>query len=216
MNWRSVRIQTDGADIAIVPNSVVAKGLIINRSVPTPRRAASVDIPTVSSARSETLSSSSSARRRCCRPKLLGQPGPSIGEASISGRPLDDLRDQLLRRLVVRSGDGAKPAAAAGVAHVAPRRVGPGPGAEPDGVAGSARPLRDADARPDRAPGGQPRPGHRSRNSRIALYEQGTVGASIYIVAIRRARGRPAGRSWRPVARYGRVGPGEDISARSA
>lgn len=42
MNWRSVRIQTDGADIAVVPNSVVSKLEILNRSVPTRTRSDSV------------------------------------------------------------------------------------------------------------------------------------------------------------------------------
>jgi small-conductance mechanosensitive channel/CRP-like cAMP-binding protein len=42
MNWRSVRIQTDGADIAIVPNSVVSKLEIVNRSVPNGTRSESV------------------------------------------------------------------------------------------------------------------------------------------------------------------------------
>jgi small-conductance mechanosensitive channel/CRP-like cAMP-binding protein len=42
MNWRSVRIQTDGADIAIVPNSVVAKLEVVNRSVPNGTRSESV------------------------------------------------------------------------------------------------------------------------------------------------------------------------------
>jgi small-conductance mechanosensitive channel len=44
MNWRSIRIQTDGADIAIVPNSVVAKLQIVNRSVPNRDRAVSVQL----------------------------------------------------------------------------------------------------------------------------------------------------------------------------
>ena len=44
MNWRSIRIQTDGADIAIVPNSVVAKLEIVNRSVPNRDRAVSVQL----------------------------------------------------------------------------------------------------------------------------------------------------------------------------
>ena len=34
VNWRSIRIQTDGDDIAIIPNSVVAKAAIVNRSFP--------------------------------------------------------------------------------------------------------------------------------------------------------------------------------------
>jgi small-conductance mechanosensitive channel/CRP-like cAMP-binding protein len=42
MNWRSVHIQTDGSDIAIVPNSVVAKLEIVNRSVPFRIRSDSV------------------------------------------------------------------------------------------------------------------------------------------------------------------------------
>jgi small-conductance mechanosensitive channel len=44
INWRSLQIQTDGADLATVPNSIVAKATIINRSVPTRRRAAEVSI----------------------------------------------------------------------------------------------------------------------------------------------------------------------------
>jgi len=42
INWRSIRIQTDGEDIATIPNSVVAKAHILNRNVPTKRRSAHV------------------------------------------------------------------------------------------------------------------------------------------------------------------------------
>jgi small-conductance mechanosensitive channel/CRP-like cAMP-binding protein len=45
VNWRSTRIQTDGDDIAIIPNSLIAKAEIINRSFPSQRRAASVELP---------------------------------------------------------------------------------------------------------------------------------------------------------------------------
>lgn len=44
INWRSIRIQTDSEDQVTIPNSIVAKGQIINRSVPTRRRATSVEI----------------------------------------------------------------------------------------------------------------------------------------------------------------------------
>jgi small-conductance mechanosensitive channel/CRP-like cAMP-binding protein len=44
VNWRSIRIQTDGDDIAIIPNSQIAKAQIVNRSFPGQRRAASVDL----------------------------------------------------------------------------------------------------------------------------------------------------------------------------
>jgi len=44
MNWRSIRILTDGDDVAIVPNSVVAKSDIVNRSFPTRVRSAFIEI----------------------------------------------------------------------------------------------------------------------------------------------------------------------------
>ena len=44
MNWRSIRILTDGDDIAIVPNSVVAKSDIVNRSSPTRVRSAFIEL----------------------------------------------------------------------------------------------------------------------------------------------------------------------------
>ena len=44
MNWRSIRILTDGDDVAIVPNSVVAKADIVNRSSPTRVRSAYIEL----------------------------------------------------------------------------------------------------------------------------------------------------------------------------
>jgi small-conductance mechanosensitive channel/CRP-like cAMP-binding protein len=44
MNWRSIRILTDGDDVAIVPNSVVAKAEIVNRSFPTGVRSAFIEL----------------------------------------------------------------------------------------------------------------------------------------------------------------------------
>jgi small-conductance mechanosensitive channel len=44
MNWRSIRILTDGDDVAIVPNSVVAKSDIVNRSSPTRIRSAFIEL----------------------------------------------------------------------------------------------------------------------------------------------------------------------------
>ena len=43
-NWRSSRVQTDGEDIAIIPNSVIAKLEIVNRSVPSRRRKVSAEV----------------------------------------------------------------------------------------------------------------------------------------------------------------------------
>jgi small-conductance mechanosensitive channel/CRP-like cAMP-binding protein len=44
MNWRSIRILTDGDDVAIIPNSVVAKSDIVNRSFPTRVRSAFIEL----------------------------------------------------------------------------------------------------------------------------------------------------------------------------
>jgi small-conductance mechanosensitive channel/CRP-like cAMP-binding protein len=44
MNWRSIRILTDGDDVAIVPNSVVAKADIVNQSSPTRVRSAFIEL----------------------------------------------------------------------------------------------------------------------------------------------------------------------------
>lgn len=77
MNWRSVRIQTDGEDLATIPNSIVAKSQIINRSVPTARRAATVEIPTQSAARSEVLMNLIWQAIQLS-PAILDQPTPSV------------------------------------------------------------------------------------------------------------------------------------------
>jgi small-conductance mechanosensitive channel len=44
MNWRSIRLRTDGHDLATIPNGIVAKGHIINRSIPTRTQATMVEI----------------------------------------------------------------------------------------------------------------------------------------------------------------------------
>jgi small-conductance mechanosensitive channel/CRP-like cAMP-binding protein len=44
MNWRSIRIHTDGDDVAIVPNGVVAKSDIVNRSFSTRVRSAFIEL----------------------------------------------------------------------------------------------------------------------------------------------------------------------------
>lgn len=37
MNWRSIRLRTDQDDLAVIPNSTIAKAEIVNRSAPTER-----------------------------------------------------------------------------------------------------------------------------------------------------------------------------------
>ena len=55
MNWRSIRIHTDGDDVAIVPNSVVAKSDIVNRSFPTRLRSAFIELSCPAAANPERV-----------------------------------------------------------------------------------------------------------------------------------------------------------------
>lgn len=77
MNWRSVRIETDGEDTATIPNSVVAKSQIINRSVPTEQRAAMVDIPAPARVSAEHLIRLISQATLLCT-GLLESPPPKV------------------------------------------------------------------------------------------------------------------------------------------
>jgi len=77
MNWRSIRIQTDGEDVATIPNSIVARSQIINRSVPTERRASSIEIPTLSTAPAEQLMELIRQAILLC-PAILVDPKPSV------------------------------------------------------------------------------------------------------------------------------------------
>jgi small-conductance mechanosensitive channel/CRP-like cAMP-binding protein len=45
ITWRSVRIRTDGNDVASIPNSIATRSRVINRSVPSERRNDAVHVP---------------------------------------------------------------------------------------------------------------------------------------------------------------------------
>ena len=204
MNWRSIRVQTDDEDIAMIPNSVVAKGLVINRSVPTPRRAASVDIPTASSARSETLIELIH-QAILLSPRLAPAPAPSIalkrlGIGSItfgvsyfvaSSGDLAPAKGQLLRqvrRLFRHAGIGPDPA--------------PTPAKLLSGLALFDMLTEDQISRLETN-----LISHRLEPESL-LFKQGEVGASIYIVrsgVIEVFRQHEGGVS----EHYGRIGPGE-------
>ena len=76
MNWRSIRIQTD-ADLAAVPNTLVAKGYIINRSVPTRRRAASVEFEVPADVPAGVVFEQMRQATLLC-PQVLTNPAPSL------------------------------------------------------------------------------------------------------------------------------------------
>jgi len=202
-NWRSVRVQTDDDDIAVIPNSVVAKGLVINRSVPTPRRAASVEIPILSSARSETLIELI-RQAILLSPKLLPAPAPSVALKRLgvhsttfvvyyfvaSSADLGTARGQLLRqvrRLFRHAGVGAE--------------LAPTQGKLLSGLALFDALTDDQISRLETAliP-------HRLEPQSL-LFAQGDAGASLFIVrsGVLEICGQEAGAP-KP---YGRIGPGE-------
>jgi small-conductance mechanosensitive channel len=76
VNWRSIRIQTDGDDVAIVPNSLVAKAEIVNRSYPLKKTASSVEIACRADASPEQVIETL-LDATLLSPKILRSPLPS-------------------------------------------------------------------------------------------------------------------------------------------
>jgi small-conductance mechanosensitive channel/CRP-like cAMP-binding protein len=203
MNWRSIHVQTDSDDIAMIPNSVVAKGLIINRSLPTPRRAASVEILMPASARPETLIELI-GQATLLSPRLLPAPAPSVALKRLGIRSttfvvsysvaasgdIAPARAQVLRqaqRLFRHAGVGTDPA--------------PSEGKLLSELALFESLTNDQISRLEAA-----LIGHRLEAQGL-LFAQGEVGASIYIV---RSGVLEVFRQEAGVAQpHGRVGPGE-------
>jgi small-conductance mechanosensitive channel/CRP-like cAMP-binding protein len=75
MNWRSIRVQTDGDDVAIIPNSIIAKAEIINRSFPSQRRASSVELCCPENAVPERVIETLRHATLLC-PNILRMPAP--------------------------------------------------------------------------------------------------------------------------------------------
>ena len=76
VNWRSIRIQTDGDDVATLPNSLVAKAEIINRSYPLKKTASSVEISCPAHAPPERVIETMLDATLLC-PEILRVPAPS-------------------------------------------------------------------------------------------------------------------------------------------
>lgn len=77
LNWRSTHIATAQDNIAVVPNSVIAKSRMINRSAPSPVRGEAVSIELDPSAPPEHCLGVLEAAVRACG-GLLTTPAPSI------------------------------------------------------------------------------------------------------------------------------------------
>jgi CRP-like cAMP-binding protein len=76
MNWRSIRIHTDGDDVAIIPNSVVAKADIVNRSFPTRLRSAFIELSCPAAVNPERVIDTLQQATLLC-PTILLAPAPS-------------------------------------------------------------------------------------------------------------------------------------------
>jgi small-conductance mechanosensitive channel/CRP-like cAMP-binding protein len=76
MNWRSIRVLTDGDDVAIVPNSVVAKSDIVNRSFPTRVRSAFIELSCPAAVDSERIVETLQEATLLC-PTILSVPQSS-------------------------------------------------------------------------------------------------------------------------------------------
>jgi small-conductance mechanosensitive channel/CRP-like cAMP-binding protein len=84
VNWRSTHIATVHHNIAIVPNSIIAKSRLINRSAPTPLRAASISINVDAAATPETcLATLDAAARACLIP--ASKPAPTVACVGLQG-----------------------------------------------------------------------------------------------------------------------------------
>lgn len=110
INWRSTRILTDSNDVAVLPNSLVAKARILNHSVPAPIRTLSVTLPVDSGAVPERVIETLGEAMQLL-PEILPLPTPramlssiGLGESAYTATfavdadvRLDVVRDRFLR-----------------------------------------------------------------------------------------------------------------------
>ncbi len=84
VSWRSTQIQTRHNNIAIIPNSVIAKSRLINRSSPTPTRADTMVVRLDARADPPRCLTILEAAVQTCM-LLLRQPAPRVSYAGLSG-----------------------------------------------------------------------------------------------------------------------------------
>lgn len=84
VNWRSTHIATMNGDVAVVPNSVIAKARLVNHSLPSPRRSSSLEVrldPTIPPDR--CMNTMRAAVQACLIP--LAKPEPKISRTGLYG-----------------------------------------------------------------------------------------------------------------------------------
>jgi len=84
VNWRSTHIATSNRDVAIVPNSVMAKARLVNHSLPTTIRGTSVTVSLDAREPPQRCMEVLTAAARSCM-SLLGDPAPSVARTDVHG-----------------------------------------------------------------------------------------------------------------------------------
>ena len=84
LNWRSTHISTGDNNIAVVPNSVIAKARLVNRSAPTPVCSGSLEVRLDAGAAPERCIATLTAAIRACRVPL-SEPAPSVACLGLVG-----------------------------------------------------------------------------------------------------------------------------------
>ena len=84
VNWRSTHVATADHNIAVIPNSVMAKSRLINRSAPTPLRSATLQVALDAHARPELCREPLIAALRSCS-LLVAEPAPSVSCTELRG-----------------------------------------------------------------------------------------------------------------------------------
>ncbi len=84
VNWRSTQIATGEGNIAVVPNSVIAKARLVNRSLPTPMRRDKIELRLESAASPPACIAALDAAVKTCR-LLLETPAPAIACTALQG-----------------------------------------------------------------------------------------------------------------------------------
>ncbi len=77
VNWRATQIHTFDHNVAIVPNSIIAKARLINRSQPTPRRSYGLDIKVDANAAPAACTAALEAAVLNCG-SILDDPAPTV------------------------------------------------------------------------------------------------------------------------------------------
>ncbi len=84
VNWRSTQISTEDKNVAVVPNSVIAKARLVNRSAPTQIRGDTARLSLDPGAAPEQCIAALDAAVRTCR-VLLSEPKPSVACVGLHG-----------------------------------------------------------------------------------------------------------------------------------